>query len=168
MRKRDWSLIFLLVGIMFSWLYSGKAEASIEPPPYNDMQSKVLSTIECLAVNSYWEGRSESDAANMAIMATVYARSLLGGRYGNTMCEVVFKPYAYSWTSDGKSDRIRDKVQYIRLYKLAEKFLIHKAIYLALFEYADHYHVVGHKTNWNYRMLDYIGRYDNHVFFRHK
>ncbi len=167
MRKRDWSLVFLLVGVIFSWLYSGKADA-IEVPPYSDMQGKALSTIECLAVNSYWEGRSESDAANMAIMTTVYARSLLGGRYGDNVCEVVFKPYAYSWTSDEKSDRIRDKVQYIRLYKLAEQFLINKSIYLDLFEYADHYHVVGHKTNWNYRMLDYIGRYDAHVFFRHK
>ena len=167
MGKRDWSLVWLLVGGLISWLYSDKA-AAIEVPPYSDMQGKELSTIECLAVNSYWEGRSESDAANMAIMTTVYARSLLGGRYGASICEVIFKPYAYSWTSDKKSDRIRDKVQYIRLYKLAEKFLLNKDMYLELFEYANHYHVVGHKTNWNYRVLDYIGQFDNHLFFRHK
>ncbi len=27
MRKRDWSLVWLLVGVIFSWLYSGKADA---------------------------------------------------------------------------------------------------------------------------------------------
>jgi len=169
MRKKDWSVIFLLWGIIFSFIYSGDASAEdILPPPYSDMVGKPLSTLECLAVNSYMEGRSESDTANMAIMTTVYARSLLGGRYGDNICEVVFKPFAYSWTRDHKSDRIRNIEQYERLYKLADEFLTNKDLYLKLFEYTDHYHKVGHKTTWNYRKLDYIGRFDNHIFFRHK
>ena len=167
MKKREWSVIALITGILFGLFYPHSSEAA-EPPPYSDMVGKPLSTQECLAVNSYMEGRSESDVANMAIMTTVYARSLLGGRYGESICEVVFKPYAYSWTNDGLSDRIRDKEQYERLYKLSEEFLTHKDMYLKLFEYSDHYHKVGHKTTWNYRKLDYIGRFDQHVFFRHK
>ena len=167
MKKREWSVIALITGILFGLFYPHSSEAA-EPPPYSDMVGKPLSTQECLAVNSYMEGRSESDVANMAIMTTVYARSLLGGRYGESICEVVFKPYAYSWTNDGLSDRIRDKEQYERLYKLSEEFLTHKDMYLKLFEYSDHYHKVGHKTSWNYRKLDYIGRFDQHVFFRHK
>ena len=167
MKKREWSIVWMIWAVIFGVLYSGSSEA-VEPPPYSDMVGKPLSTQECLAVNSYMEGRSESDVANMAIMTTVYARSILGGRYGSTICEVVFKPYAYSWTNDQKSDRIRDKEQYERLYKLSEEFLTHKDMYLKLFEYADHYHKVGHKTTWNYRKLDYIGRFDQHVFFRHK
>jgi spore germination cell wall hydrolase CwlJ-like protein len=167
MRTHEWSLIFFIVGLLLGLMYSEESNAT-EPPPYTDMVGKPLSTIECLAVNSYMEGRSESDVANIAIMTTVYARSLLGGRYGDTICEVIFKPYAYSWTNDGLSDRIRDREQYTRLYKLAEDFLTHRDTYLKLFEYIDHYHKVGYKTNWNYRKLDYIGRFDDHIFFRHK
>lgn len=137
-------------------------------PFYNDLSGKQLSTQTCLAVNSYFEGRSESDIANLAIMTTVYKRSLLGGRYGDSMCEAVFKPDAYSWTSDGLSDRIYNKEQYVRLYSLAERFLLNKDQYLLDFESIDHYVKVGHKTSWNYRMLDYIGRIDEHLFYRHK
>ncbi len=168
MRKRDWSLIFLITGMLISLLFEKGYASEVLPPPYSDMQGKPLSTIECLTVNSYWEGRGESDIANLAIMTTVYARSLLGGRYGSSICEVIFKPYAYSWTNNGKSDKIRNSKQYERLYKLAERFLLNKDNHLVDFEYADHYHVVGHKTNWNYRKLNYIGVIDRHVFYKHK
>lgn len=166
MRKVIWSLVFLITSMLMSCNY---VEArTIEPPVYSDMKNKQLSTVDCMALNSYHEGRSESDIANLAIMTTVYSRSLLGGRYGDSICEVIFKPHAYSWTSDGKSDKVYEKDQYRRFYLLAEQFLINKNMFLILFEKADHYHKVGHKTNWNYRKLDYIGRYDNHVFYRHK
>lgn len=157
-------------GVVFS-LFTKEVEASgemIEPPPYSDMRGKSLSTIDILAVNAYHEARGESDVANLAIMSVVYARTLLGGRYGESFEEVVFKPNMFSWTNDGRSDRIRDKEQYRRLYLLAERFLIDKDMYLSVFEEADHYHRVGHKTNWNYRKLDYVGRIDNHEFYRHK
>ncbi|AUR84842.1 cell wall hydrolase [Vibrio phage 1.063.O._10N.261.45.C7] len=170
MRKRDYfRLCFILTGLCYIlWIDEVRSQELPTVPPYSDMQGKPLSTIECLAVNSYHESRGESDAANLAVMSTVYARSLLGGRYGDDMCEVIFKPNAYSWTSDGKSDKIYNVDQYMRLYSLAEKFLVSKDLYLEVFERSDHYHVVGHKTGWNYRKLDYIGRIDNHVFYRHK
>lgn len=166
----DFEIPMLVSGLMTVLLltsFDSKGE-EIMPPPYHDMVGKPLSTQECLAINSYMEGRSESDIANLAIMTTVYKRSLLGGRYGSTMCEVVFKPFSYSWTNDGKSDRIRNIFQYERLYKLAGRFLIEKDKYLIDFEGVDHYHKVDYKTDWNYRKLDYVGRFDNHVFYRHK
>ncbi len=168
MRKRDWSLIFLITGILFTFL-SDKVHASeVVPPPYTDMQGKPLSTIECLAVNGYHEARSESDIANLAIMAVVEQRVRDSRHKATTICEAIFHPYAFSWTSDGKSDRIWDITQYRRIYKLAEKFLINKDLFVNITENADHYHKVGHKTNWNYRVLDYVGRFDNHVFYRWK
>lgn len=149
-------------------LASNSALAYNEPPPYEEMRGKRLSTIECLAVNSYHEARGDSDIANMAVNSSVYARSLLGGRYGGSMCEVVFKPLAYSWTGDGKVDTIHNKVQYKRLYRLAEEFLANKDTYLRMFGYADHYHLVGHSTNWDYSKLNYIGTIDSHIFYKHK
>ncbi|AUR92268.1 cell wall hydrolase [Vibrio phage 1.170.O._10N.261.52.C3] len=167
--KKRFMFFWLVWGLLVVWgIGEVRASEEIVPPPYSDMRHKELSTIHLLATNAYHEGRGESDIANLAIMSVVYARTLLGGRYGNSYEEVIFKPYMFSWTNDGKSDRIRDKEQYGRLYLLAERFLIDKDMYLSIFERADHYHKVGIKTNWNYRKLDYIGRIDNHVFYRHK
>ena len=167
MRKRDWALIWLLWGVVFGFIFSGEAEASeVVPPPYTDMSGRKLSTLECLAVNAYHEARGESDIANLMIMAVVEQRVRDTRHRATTICEAVFHPKAFSWVSDGRSDRIRDKGQYLRLYKLSEKFLINKEFFINVAEGADHYHVVGHKTGWNYRVLTYIGQVDRHVFYR--
>ncbi|AGH32070.1 endolysin [Vibrio phage 11895-B1] len=156
-----WGIITILV--------SSESEAStITPPPYSDMKGKPLSSIECLAVNAYMEGRSESDMANIMIMATVINRVNDPRHKANTICDVIFYPHAYSWTNDGKSDKIVNIEQYRRLYRLAEKFLLNKKMFISISEGVDHYHKVGHKTNWNYRVLDYVGRFDDHVFYRWK
>lgn len=169
MRKRDWSIAFLFWGvILYALGYSGESKASVEIPPYSDMQGKQLSTLECLSVNAYHEARGESDVANLMIMAVVEQRVRDTRHKAITICEAVFHPYAFSWTSGGRSDKIRDKKQYYRLYKLSEKFLMNKDLFVNMAEQSDHYHKVGHKTNWNYRVLDYIGRVDDHVFYRWK
>ena len=165
--KTPMPFVCAIAAIMFVSCES-KAEGHIDVPSYHDLSEARLSTQECLAVNSYFEGRGESDIANLAIMTTVYKRALLGGRYGNTMCEAVFKPNAYSWTSDQVSDKIHDKVQYKRLYALAEEFLLNKVQYLINFDGVDHYVKANHKTNWDYEKLTYIARIDQHLFYRHK
>lgn len=140
----------------------------IEIPPYNDMQGKPLTPIECLTVNAYHESRGESDVANYFVMAVVAKRVLDDRHKATDFCEAVFHPKAFSWTSDGLSDRITEEGQYRRLYRLAFKFMSNIEIYLDMAEGADHYHKVGHKTNWDYSVLDYIGRIDNHEFYRWK
>lgn len=166
MKKRELLGWFCLWGLIFSVFYSEKSEASIEIPPYSDMQGKPLSTLECLAVNAYHEARSESDVANLIIMAVVEQRVRDSRHKAKSICEAIFHPYAFSWTNDGRSDLIRDKQQYIRLYKLAEKFLMNKDLFVNIAEQSDHYHKVGHKTSWNYSVLTYVGQVDQHVFYR--
>ncbi|AUR89232.1 cell wall hydrolase [Vibrio phage 1.121.O._10N.286.46.C4] len=168
MKKRYLGWLCLWGFIFVSIAERVEASEEIIPPPYHDMQGKKLSTQACLTINAYHEARGESDAANLAIMAVVEVRARDSRHKATTPCEAVFHPYAFSWTSDGKSDYIYDKQQYQRLYKLAEKFLLNKDLYVEMFEHADHYHVVGLKTKWNYRVLDYISRIDNHVFYRWK
>lgn len=164
--KREWLGWFCLWGLVFSMFHSEKSQAAIEIPPYTDMVGKPLSTQMCLAVNAYHEGRSESDVANLMIMAVVEQRVRDTRHKAKTICEAVFHPYAFSWTDDRRSDRIRDKQQYIRLYKLAEKFLRNKDLFVSMAEQSDHYHKAGHKTSWNYRVLTYVGQVDQHVFYR--
>lgn len=163
------SPIWLAVGLAAGLLVSCDTNASeVVPPPYHDMQNKPLSTLECHTVNLYHESRSESDLANFMIMSVVENRVNDIRHKSANVCDVVFYPKAFSWTHDGKSDKIVDTKSYQRLYKLAEQFLLNKDVYVSMSEGSDHYHTVGLKTNWNYRVLDYIGQVDNHVFFRWK
>lgn len=170
-RGLNYSTPLLLSGMVLSTILiscDARGEEDVVVPQYNDLRDARLDSRQCLAVNSYFEGRSESDTANYAIMTTVYKRTLLGGRYGDSFCNVIFKPYMYSWTNDKKADYIKEKDQYLRMYHLAGKFLLNKDLFLDTFEGVDHYKKVGHKTTWDYRKLDYVGRFDNHVFYRHK
>ncbi len=163
------SPIWLAVGLVAGLLISCDSEAArVVPPPYHDMKNKQLSTLECHAVNLYHESRGESDLANLMIMSVVENRVNDPRHEADNVCDAVFYPKAFSWVHDGKSDKIVDIKSYKRLYKLAEQFLLNKDAYVSMAEGSDHYHTVGLKTNWNYRVLDYIGQVDNHVFFRWK
>jgi spore germination cell wall hydrolase CwlJ-like protein len=147
-------------------LLSGVASArDITPPPYADMQGKRLSSVECLAANSYHEGRSESDIANIMIMATVINR-VNDKRFPDDICDVVFQNKAFSWTSDGKSDKIKNLTQYRRLYKLAETFLINRRSFLKLSQKVNHYHTTKVKPYWSTdENMKYVTTIDNHRFY---
>lgn len=144
------------------------AERVISPPPYTDMQGKRLSSVECLTVNSYQEGRGESDIANLMIMSTVVNR--IGKRnYGNSICEVVFKKGAYSWADDHKSDKIKDINSYKRLYKLAEEFIIHRESLLKISQGINHYHTTSIHPYWaKARGMEYVMTIDHHKFYKYR
>ena len=141
------------------------AERVIIPPPYEDMQGKRLSSVECLVVNAYHESRSESDIANIMIMSTVLNR-VNDRRWASSICGVVFQKKAYSWTGDKLSDKINNLVQYKRLYRLAEHFLINKDTFLKLSQGINHYHSVKVNPYWvGSERMKYVTKVDNHLFY---
>lgn len=147
------------------------AEAServIEVPKFTDVSKTTLGTVELMASNLYHEARSQSDVANFMILSVVENRKNIKNRYGNTYEEVILKPHAFSWLSDGLSDRMYEEEQYKRLYKLTERFLADKRTYLSLAKGADHYVKVGHVTNWDYSKLEFLFQIDSHLFYKHK
>ncbi len=162
-----WLGVVLVMGSLFSCSET-KASEHLETPIFSDASKARLSTQQVLATNLYHESRGESDLGNMMIMAVIENRKNLGGRYGDSYERVIFKPKAFSWLDDGLSDRMHNPKQYRRSYELVERFLLDKQTYLLLAQGADHYHRVGHKTNWNYSKLIYLFRVDNHVFYKHK
>lgn len=140
--------------------------AEITPPPYANMKGKRLSTIECLTVNLYHEARGESDMANIMVLDVVMNR-VYSSKFPNTPCQVIFAHKAFSWTEDGKSDRIKDITQYRRLYHLVETFWYNKAAYLALSEGADHYHDISVHPAWSYsHSMTVVGRVGNLIFYK--
>lgn len=163
------SLIYIIVGVViFFTCFDTKANEQITVPKFNDARNARLDTQQLLATNLYHEARNQSDLANFVILAVVENRKNLGERYGNTYEQVIFKPKAFSWLDDGLSDRMYEVKQYRRLYRLTERFLLNKEMYMHIAQGADHYHKVGHKTTWDYSKLDLLFRIDDHVFYKHK
>jgi len=64
--------------------------------------------LHCLALNIYFEARSESKTGQFAVAAVTMNR-VASWRYPNTICKVVWHRYQFSWTHDGKSDRPKDQ-----------------------------------------------------------
>lgn len=138
----------------------------IEVPQYDDLSKARLSSIECLSANLYHESRSESNLANIKIISVVLNR-VNSGNYPNDICEVVFQRKQFSWTSDKLSDKILDKKQYIRLYRLSEQAIINKDFILSISDGVNHYHTVTSSPYWSTsgRMV-YKGTVDNHRFYK--
>ncbi|MCP4990233.1 MAG: cell wall hydrolase, partial [Colwellia sp.] len=112
---------------------------TVVPPPYSDMEGKPLSTVECMAVNLYHEARSQSDLANINVIAVMLNR-VEDSRFPDSVCEVVFQKAQFSWTNDQLSDKITDTYQYRRLYRLAEQALINKEFVQSVSGGVTHYH----------------------------
>lgn len=53
--------------------------------------------LDCLALNMYHEARGEGGAGMMAV-GMVTMNRLIDGRYGDSVCEVVYAPDQFSWT----------------------------------------------------------------------
>ena len=92
-----------------------------------DPSSKVEKEIKCLALNIYYEARSESQRGQFAVAAVTMNR-VKSYKYPNTVCGVVWQRRQFSWTHDGKSDRPTEKKAWERSKSLAK--LVHSK-YLA-------------------------------------
>lgn len=139
-----------------------------EVPLYSDLSVARLSSQQCMAVNLYHESRSESDIANMMVLATVMNR-VESWRFPDDICEVVFADKAFSWTSDNISDEIKNTNQYKRLYKLTVEFLLNKKTYMKISNGSDHYHSVNVNPYWSRdKDMKYIMTVDNHKFYKFK
>jgi len=157
-----------LWGLIMSTILDAEKANANEVPAFNDVHKVELSTVELLTTNLYHESRGESDLANYLILAVVENRKNLGGRYGSTYEEVILKDKAFSWVNDGRSDIMTDHYQYYRLKNIVEDFLTDKTFYMKIAQGIDHYHKVGHTTNWDYSKLIRRFQVDNHVFYKHK
>ena len=61
----------------------------------------------CLACNIYHEARGEDYSGQLAV-ANVTRNRVRSERFPNSLCDVVWQRWQFSWTKDGRSDRIHD------------------------------------------------------------
>ena len=67
----------------------------------------MIEAVLCLALNVYFEARSEPINAQFAV-AEVTMNRVNSDAYPDTVCEVVWQRKQFSWTHDGKSDNPKD------------------------------------------------------------
>lgn len=75
--------------------------------------------IECLATNIYHEARGEPIIGQIAV-AQVTMNRVQHNYFPDDVCSVVWDDYQFSWTHDGRSDKIRDHRAYQVALNIAE------------------------------------------------
>jgi len=75
-----------------------------EHDPYID-RSVYERELACLAQAVWFEARSSSFADKLAV-AQVIVNRVASDDHGDTVCRVIWEPAQFSWTADGKTDRI--------------------------------------------------------------
>ncbi len=121
--------------------------------------------IYCGAQNVYFESRGEPDLGMVAVSQVVLNR-VEDKRWPNTICDVIWQDKQFSWTHDGKSDRIP-------LGSTYQRRLWMKSVYMFLIAHiekdvtngATHYHSINVQPWWANNMVvtAHIG---NHIFLK--
>jgi spore germination cell wall hydrolase CwlJ-like protein len=71
----------------------------------------------CLSDNVYHEARGETQEGQIAV-AYVTINRVGDGRFGETICEVVYEDGQFSWTDDGEK-KIGEKLAYLNAMRTA-------------------------------------------------
>ena len=115
----------------------------------------------CLALNIYFEGRSESYDGQKLIAEVTMERVYTDG-FPKTVCGVVWEDGAFSWTHDGKSDRPRDIDAWLTAQIIANETLLYGC---ELCSGATYFHTRDVHPYWADDM-QMVGMYGNHVFYK--
>jgi len=150
------------------------------------------SEANCLALNVYYEARSDNLAGMYAVSDVVLNR-VRNDRYPNTICEVVkqgptkeswktkqdpdlaeherkFNPIRnmcqFSWYCDGKDDVPDDETGWATAQYVAGS-LLYSNKHRGITEGATHYHATYVNPRWAHdRGMNHIGRIGSHIFYR--
>lgn len=129
--------------------------------------------ISCLACNIYFEARGELMRGQTKV-ASVTMRRLVSPAYPRTVCGVVWQPYQFSWTHDGKTDKVYDGDAWARALFLAGTMVSDYRSGSKTRSYADTgkgmngvlwYHSKKVKPKWSRKMRRYSTD-GEHIFYR--
>lgn len=122
-----------------------------------------MSPLTCMALALYFEARSESIDAQLAV-AEVILNRVEDTRFPDDVCSVVWQPKQFSWTHDGLSDTPKEREVWHEIKSLAADVLSDPEG-MVLGHGADHYHATYVDPYWADH-LTYVGKYENHVFYK--
>ena len=117
---------------------------------------------KCLATALYFEARGEPVKGQFAV-AEVILNRVADPRYPDSVCAVVNQDCQFSYTCDGKPERIRERAAFDRAGKIADLMLRGGA--RALTGGATHFHTRGVRPDWS-RRLPRTAQIGDHLFYR--
>ncbi len=118
--------------------------------------------VRCLALNIYHEGRGESISGQKAI-ASVIMNRVRSQRYPDSICEVVWQPKQFSWTTaHEKYHVVTDAIAWKKALIVAKRIL-------AGYEHvqigdATHYHTIHVNPYWA-SSAQFVVQIGDHVFY---
>ena len=132
-------------------------------------QSRIKD-LECLATNIYYEAGNQAFEGKVAV-AQVTLNRLNDGRFGKTVCEVVYAKgmisgriiCQFSWVCENKRRILNtNSPQYIESMEVAKKVLLENfklsSLHNSLFFHADYI-----RPGWKNEKVAHIGR---HIFYK--
>ena len=134
----------------------------------------IAEALMCLALNVYFEARSESMASQLAVSLVVMNR-VKDHRFPNTVCGVVKQGLTYkndkvvlgkcqfSWYCDGKPDRPKNKQAWLKAQQVASIVLDGSMVDFT--EGSTHYHAYYVYPSWR-TTITKVTRIDSHIFYR--
>ena len=130
----------------------------------------IETTLMCLALNIYFEARSEPIQGQIAI-AEVTLNRVASPNYPDDICGVVLQDNSqgcqYSWWCDGKSDYPREENS-LRTSKALAELMMEEGDYISVIgSEATHYHNDTVHPYWADEFVR-IRRIGKHIFYKQK
>ena len=130
----------------------------------------IETALMCLALNIYFEARSEPIEGQIAI-AEVTLNRVASANYPNDVCSVVLQENKdgcqFSWWCDGKSDQPREHNS-LRTSKALAELMLNEGRYITVIgNQATHYHSNEVHPYWA-NDLHKIRRIGKHIFYKTK
>lgn len=117
----------------------------------------------CLAQALYYEARGEGVRGQLAVADVILQRQR-SKYHPDTICDVVYEPYQFSFVSDGSTLREIDVEAWNKADDLAGRILRHE-VPTALTGRALFYHAKSIRPDWADTMVK-TAEIGNHVFYR--
>jgi len=125
----------------------------------------IGAAVICLALNIYFEARSEEPMGQLAV-AEVTLNRVTSSRYPDTVCEVVWQRKQFSWTHDGKSDVPKDARAWDMAVRAAKLAMKHRDVVIVGNE-VTHYHADYVKPYWT-TAYERVAKVGTHIFYKAK
>jgi spore germination cell wall hydrolase CwlJ-like protein len=152
---RMYFFIFV-VGYVFFVSFLNIAYADTKPVAVVNCEWEQQSEAMCLACNIYHESRGEPYLGKLAV-ALVTRNRVMSDFFPGSFCEVVWEKHIhyrtekyipqFSWTLDGKSDKVYNRESWASALKIAESIIAEKR-YPDITAGATHYHADYVHPSW--------------------
>lgn len=123
----------------------------------------LTSAATCLALNLYFEARSQDILSQIAV-AQVTINRVDSPKFPPTICEVVTQKGQFSWFSDGKSDRPKETEAWKRALKLAQ-MILKNDVQVTCVGSSTFYHAEYVKPYWA-KTLHRSCKVGQHIFYQ--